>query len=237
MQFLQSNNEWNDQLVSIYIERMGYFMGIAAEVSTNALVIDFPATRSPNLIANESCSLAFSSARRDSSLKIDAKVVSHLKNGSRNRLRFWIDHDTQLAISMLIEARGEYRISRSMREPIVVTINSGDTGVVVESVLENFSTLGLSLVARVADAELLAPNAQLSLAFRTKDDPKPYNLIGQLQYSRPKKAFRQLGVGIQPSSDAAVRDSAGRFRQYVLKCQDAILAELAMRQDENNRAG
>lgn len=236
MQLLQSNEGWNDQSVTIYKEGLGYFLGIAVEVSTNAIVIDFPPTHSPDLLAHEECTLAFSSSRRESSLKINAKVVSHRKDNDRCRVRFWIDHDTQMAISTLIEARGEYRISTSMKDPIVVAVTNEDDGVTIESVLENFSTMGFSLIAREVDAELLTPQGHLSLAFTIRSDPRPYRLTGVLRYSRPRNAFRQLGVEFQPSSDSEIRDSAGRFQQYVYRCQVAILADLAARQDPSRRA-
>lgn len=228
--FSQSNNDWSDQLVRVYIDGMGYFQGIAAEVSSNAILVDFPVTHAPALIASQVIPLAFSSSRRESSLKFQAKVVYRGEDKYRCRLRFEIDQETQMALTTLIEARGEYRISANTKRPITVAIHNGGDGMFVESVLENFSTLGLSLIVRSEDVEYLTPQGQLKLAFTVPGDPDPYNMHGILRYSRPHGAFQQLGVEIEPSDDPVIRDSLGRFQRYVRKCQGWVLAQLATMQ-------
>lgn len=237
MVFSQSNKDWSDQLVRVYIDGMGYFQGIAAEVSSTAILVDFPVTHAPALIASQEIALAFSSSRRESSLKFEATVVYRGEDKYRCRLRFEIGHETQMALTTLIEARGEYRVSANTRRPITVAIYNGSDRMFVESVLENFSTLGLSLIVRSEEVELLTPQGQLKLAFKVHGDPDPYSMDGILRYSRPQGAFQQLGVEIVPSSDPVIRDSLERFQRYVRKCQGRVLAQLAMTQDSDQCAG
>jgi hypothetical protein len=221
----RAENDWNDQVVRIYIDDMGYFQGIVIEVTSSTVCVDFPVDFAPGLSINQDVSLSFTAARIGSSLKVPSRVVYMGEDEFRIRQRFEIGDESRIALSTLIEARSEFRVSPPECAPVFVSPDRADSE--VEGALDNYSSTGLSVVLHKDDTKVLESACRLRFRLLLPEAGQYVTLIGHVRACEDLVEHTRLGVEIEGTGAPEVMREHERFGRHVRYLQSEILQRLS----------
>ncbi|MCP3916225.1 MAG: hypothetical protein GY711_11770 [bacterium] len=225
----RAENDWNEQIVRIYIDELGYFQGIVVEVTASTVCVDFPVECAPKLKINQHVALAFTASRMGTSLKVPSLVVYMGEDKYRSRIRFEIGDESRIALSSLIEARSEFRVSPDECASIFISADDGESQIEgeIEGVLDNYSSTGISIVTRAEEQSLIEAKGRLRFRMLVPETNQFVTLYGYVRAREDQDAHVRLGIELLTSGSLELMRDHERFERHVRFLQAQILKRLS----------
>jgi hypothetical protein len=222
------NSQANDSIVRLYVDGQGYFQGVLVEVSSGALVVDFPLSEAPELAVKKEVQLSLSTDRLSSSLKLTAMTAYRGEDEYRCRYRFDISSDVHIALSTLIDGRGNCRVTPGSEVRIEVLFKDDEKDDEIFASLEDASKTGLSLAATLCGDAPFPIGHKVSMRFSLLGDREPLNLSGVIRHHKKHDMGILFGIEFDHRAAARFPNDLDRFTGFVMRRQVDLLKQFGV---------